>query len=58
MTAPPSPSLAGPSMHGQLLKTSRMGGSKLARFFVLNGRRLYYFNGVARRGRWSHSDAA
>jgi hypothetical protein len=36
--------LAGPTSAGLLHKASRMGGSKLERFFVLNGRRLYYFD--------------
>eukprot|EP01043_Picozoa_sp_COSAG02_P037357 COSAG02_NODE_2795_length_8014_cov_4.340114_3_plen_320_part_00 len=38
--------LVGPSMHGSLLKTTRGGTNKKARHFVLNGRRLYYFDEV------------
>jgi len=36
--------MCGPTNTGELHKVSRMGGSKLVRFFVLNGRRLYYFD--------------
>ena len=39
--------LVGPAMRGQLLKDSRVGSAKLPRFFVLDARRLYYFDAQA-----------